>query len=225
MVEAGRGRRLEHHAVHLRRDRPDIGNLAEGRRRMARIEKALQELEPRRPAGDLRRHKPELATRMRMIHLRLSVSPWLHAQLPSHGSPVPGVDVDARAPADRAPRRALAPGDGRASRAAPLGANRHISEKKRQRSGVAHTSGREAVSHHGHHRGSVGSKERTSMTLTSNLAYDTPAARRLRRIAPLVVLLGLMALIMAPGLIARLSHDDGARRPDVVALTPAAPEG
>jgi hypothetical protein len=33
---------------------------------MARIEKALQELEPRRPAGDLRRHKPELATRMRM---------------------------------------------------------------------------------------------------------------------------------------------------------------
>ena len=57
------------------------------------------------------------------------------------------------------------------------------------------------------------------MTLTSNLAYDTPAARRLRRIAPLVV------LIMAPGLIARLSHDDGARPPDVVALTPAAPEG
>jgi hypothetical protein len=35
--------------------------------------------------------------------------------------------------------------------------------------------------------------------MTSNLAYDTPAARRLRRIAPLVVLLGLMALIMAPG--------------------------
>jgi hypothetical protein len=63
------------------------------------------------------------------------------------------------------------------------------------------------------------------MTLTSNLAYDTPAARRLRRIAPLVVLLGLMALIMAPGLIARLSHDDGARPPDVVALTLAAPEG
>jgi hypothetical protein len=66
MVDAGRGRRLEHHAVHLRRDRPDIGNFAEGRRRIARIEKALQELEPRRPAGDLRRHKPELATRMRM---------------------------------------------------------------------------------------------------------------------------------------------------------------
>jgi peptidoglycan/LPS O-acetylase OafA/YrhL len=63
------------------------------------------------------------------------------------------------------------------------------------------------------------------MTLTSNLAYDTLAARRFRRIAPLVVLLGLVALIMAPGFIARLGHDDGVRAPNVVTLTPDSPEG
>jgi peptidoglycan/LPS O-acetylase OafA/YrhL len=64
------------------------------------------------------------------------------------------------------------------------------------------------------------------MTLTSSLAYDTPAARRFRRLAPLVVLLGLMALIMAPGIITLLGQDDGAvAPPTVVTLTPATPEG
>ncbi len=63
------------------------------------------------------------------------------------------------------------------------------------------------------------------MTLSSTLAYDTPAARRFRRIAPLVVLLGLVALIMAPGLITRLNQDDGVRAHDVVSLTSDVPEG
>ncbi len=63
------------------------------------------------------------------------------------------------------------------------------------------------------------------MTLTSQLADDTPGARRFRRFAPLAVLLGLMALTMIPGLIAGLDHDDGASAPDVVTLTPDAPEG
>ena len=36
------------------------------------------------------------------------------------------------------------------------------------------------------------------MTLTSQLADDTPGARRFRRFAPLAVLLGLMALTMTP---------------------------
>ena len=63
------------------------------------------------------------------------------------------------------------------------------------------------------------------MTLSSTLAYDTPAARRFRRIAPLVVLLGLVALIMAPGLITQLNQDDGVRAHDVVSLTSDVPEG
>jgi peptidoglycan/LPS O-acetylase OafA/YrhL len=63
------------------------------------------------------------------------------------------------------------------------------------------------------------------MTLSSTLAYDTPAARRFRRIAPLVILLGLVALIMAPGILARLNHDAGAHAPGMVTLTPDAPEG
>jgi peptidoglycan/LPS O-acetylase OafA/YrhL len=64
------------------------------------------------------------------------------------------------------------------------------------------------------------------MTLTSNLAHDTPAARRFRRLAPLVVLLGLMALIMAPGFIIQLGHTDrAAAAPSVVTLAPNAPEG
>ena len=63
------------------------------------------------------------------------------------------------------------------------------------------------------------------MTMTSQIAKDTPAARRFRLIAPLVVLLGLAALIMAPGFIAVFSHDDGAGVPRIVTLTPAPPEG
>jgi hypothetical protein len=49
-------------------------------------------------------------------------------------------------------------------------------------------------------------KEGTSMTLTSQIAHDTPAAHHLRLIAPLVVLLGLALLIMAPGFFAGLGH-------------------
>ncbi len=63
------------------------------------------------------------------------------------------------------------------------------------------------------------------MTLSSTLAYDPPAARRFRRMAPLVVLLGLVALIMIPGFIAGLGPDDAERAPDVVTLTPDTPEG
>jgi peptidoglycan/LPS O-acetylase OafA/YrhL len=64
------------------------------------------------------------------------------------------------------------------------------------------------------------------MTLTSKLAYDTPAARRFRRLAPLVVLIGLMALIMAPGFIIQLGHNDrAAAAPSIVTVAPDAPEG
>jgi hypothetical protein len=49
-------------------------------------------------------------------------------------------------------------------------------------------------------------KEGTSMTLTSQIVHDTLAAHRLRLIAPLVVLLGLALLIMAPGFFAGLGH-------------------
>jgi hypothetical protein len=68
-------------------------------------------------------------------------------------------------------------------------------------------------------------KEGYVMTMTSQIAKDTPAARRFRLITPLVVLLALAALIMAPGLIGALGHDHGARAPDVVTLTPDEPEG
>ena len=51
IVEAGRGRRLECHAADLDRDRPDLGDLTEGRRRIGGVEKALQEFNPEtRPA-------------------------------------------------------------------------------------------------------------------------------------------------------------------------------
>ena len=51
IVEAGRGRRLERHAADLHRDRPDLGDLTEGRRRIGGVEKALQEFNPEtRPA-------------------------------------------------------------------------------------------------------------------------------------------------------------------------------
>ena len=63
------------------------------------------------------------------------------------------------------------------------------------------------------------------MTMSSLIAKDTPAARRFRLIAPLVVLLGLAALIMAPGFIGGLDHDDGAGAPHIVTLTPDDPEG
>jgi hypothetical protein len=40
------------------------------------------------------------------------------------------------------------------------------------------------------------------MTLHQTLAYDSPASRRLRRYAPLLLLGGLLALALAPGIIA-----------------------
>jgi hypothetical protein len=63
------------------------------------------------------------------------------------------------------------------------------------------------------------------MTMTSQIANDTPAARRFRLIAPLVVLMALAALIMAPGFIGGLGHNDGAGAPHIVTLTPDEPEG
>ena len=64
------------------------------------------------------------------------------------------------------------------------------------------------------------------MTMSSQIAYDPPAARRLRLIAPLVVLLGLSLLIIAPGFIAGLGHDDDVSPPQMVnQLAPDSPEG
>ena len=63
------------------------------------------------------------------------------------------------------------------------------------------------------------------MTMTSQIAQDTPAARRFRLIAPLVVLLGLAVLIMAPSFFGGFGHDDGTGTPHVVTLAPGDPEG
>jgi hypothetical protein len=63
------------------------------------------------------------------------------------------------------------------------------------------------------------------MTMTSLIAKDTPAARRFRLIAPLVVLLGLAALIMAPSLIGGFGGGGNGGPPHMVTLTPDAPEG
>jgi hypothetical protein len=63
------------------------------------------------------------------------------------------------------------------------------------------------------------------MTMTSQIVNDTPAARRFRLIAPLVVLLGLAALIMAPGFIRGLGLGDDGGTPNIVTLAPDAPEG
>jgi hypothetical protein len=46
------------------------------------------------------------------------------------------------------------------------------------------------------------------MSLTSKIVNESPAARRFRLLAPLVALLALAALMMAPGIIAELR--DGA---------------
>ena len=62
------------------------------------------------------------------------------------------------------------------------------------------------------------------MTLTSQIAHDTPSAHRLRLIAPLVVLLGLTLLIMAPGFFAGLGDGgDAAPSQMVIQLAPDAP--
>ena len=64
------------------------------------------------------------------------------------------------------------------------------------------------------------------MTMSSQIAYDTPAEHRLRLIAPLIVLLGLALLIMTPGFVAGLGHDDDVSPPQMVnQLAPDAPEG
>jgi hypothetical protein len=51
------------------------------------------------------------------------------------------------------------------------------------------------------------------MTLTSEITTDSPAARRFRLLAPLVAVLALAALFVAPGIIGELGDD----------ATPAAP--
>jgi hypothetical protein len=66
--------------------------------------------------------------------------------------------------------------------------------------------------------------EGCAMTMTSQIANDTPAARRFRLIAPLVVLLGLAALIMGPSWIGSFGGGDGGT-PHMVTLAPDAPEG
>jgi hypothetical protein len=78
IVEAGRGRRLECHAADFDRDRPDFRDLAEGRRRMGAVEKALQEFDP--PTSDLRSpaDKPELPLRISIFHLRSLRGASLH---------------------------------------------------------------------------------------------------------------------------------------------------
>jgi len=45
------------------------------------------------------------------------------------------------------------------------------------------------------------------MTLTSEITVDSPAARRFRLLAPLVALLALAALFVAPGIIGELGDD------------------
>jgi hypothetical protein len=86
IVEAGRGRRLECHAADLDRDRPDLGDLTEGRGRIGGVEKALQEFNPRHATGDLRRHKPELAMRIWIVHVSLSLATGKAAVARQRGS-------------------------------------------------------------------------------------------------------------------------------------------
>jgi peptidoglycan/LPS O-acetylase OafA/YrhL len=43
------------------------------------------------------------------------------------------------------------------------------------------------------------------MTLTKAIVHDPPAARRFRRIAPVLVLLGLVVLVMVPGILVQMS--------------------
>jgi hypothetical protein len=62
----------------------DLGDLTEGRRRIGGVEKALQEFNPRDATGDLRRHEPELAMRISIVHVRLSLATGKAAVLP-HG--------------------------------------------------------------------------------------------------------------------------------------------
>lgn len=45
------------------------------------------------------------------------------------------------------------------------------------------------------------------MSLTSKIVNESPGARRFRLLAPLVALLALVALTMAPGIIAELKGD------------------
>jgi hypothetical protein len=47
------------------------------------------------------------------------------------------------------------------------------------------------------------------MSLTSQIVNESPAARRFRLLAPLVALLALVALTMAPGIIAELRDGGG----------------
>ena len=48
--------------------------------------------------------------------------------------------------------------------------------------------------------------ERIQMPLTKAIVHDPPAARRFRRIAPVLVILGLVLLIMVPGILAHINE-------------------
>jgi hypothetical protein len=59
------------------------------------------------------------------------------------------------------------------------------------------------------------------MSMTTRIALDTPAARRFRLIAPLVVLLGLAVLALTPGFLAELSRGPSSElAPTSMAPTP-----
>ena len=64
------------------------------------------------------------------------------------------------------------------------------------------------------------------MTLESNIVIDPPATRRLRRLAPWVLLLVFVALIMAPGIITefRDAGSTGAPAPEMLGRLSAGPQ-
>ena len=64
------------------------------------------------------------------------------------------------------------------------------------------------------------------MTLESNIVTDPPATRRLRRLAPWVLLLLFVALVMAPGIVTELNGatTTGAPAPEMLNRLSAAPQ-
>jgi len=64
------------------------------------------------------------------------------------------------------------------------------------------------------------------MTLESNIVTEPPATRRLRRLAPWVLLLMLVALIVAPGIITELNDaaTTGAPPPEMLGRLTAVPQ-
>ena len=66
---------------------------------------------------------------------------------------------------------------------------------------AVHRSRRAASPHQAQPKSANGVKECPKMYLTSEIVKDTPAARRFRLLAPLVILLAFAALALAPGII------------------------